>query len=134
MQAQQLYDLLILIFNDSGKLADLDALKNKSGISDQAWSDLLQYTSQVMACCCYNPVYLSSNKLLSGFEQSRKLYSLAHTKANSLTAYQVNYRSFGFTKIIPRTSEADFARVVESSVNAANATPLWKEVSSAASY
>jgi dipeptidyl-peptidase-3 len=40
----------------------------------------------------------------------------------------VNYRSFGFTKIIPRVSKEKFAAVVEASPNAANALPLWEEL------
>jgi dipeptidyl-peptidase III len=42
----------------------------------------------------------------------------------------VNYKSFGFTKIIPRVSEENFAAVVAESANAANAIPLWNEASS----
>ncbi|KAG0707773.1 peptidase family M49-domain-containing protein [Suillus ampliporus] len=40
----------------------------------------------------------------------------------------VNYKSFGFTKIVPRVSEEKFAAVVEKSANAANAIPLWNEL------
>lgn len=40
----------------------------------------------------------------------------------------VNYRSFGFTKIIPRVSEAKFTDVVSSSANANEAVPLWEKV------
>ena len=43
----KLYDLLILTFSENGKLADLDALRAKSGVSAEEWDDLLQYTSQV---------------------------------------------------------------------------------------
>ena len=43
----KLYDLLILTFSENGKLADLDALRTKSGVSAEEWDDLLQYTSQV---------------------------------------------------------------------------------------
>jgi dipeptidyl-peptidase-3 len=46
-QAQTLYDLIILIFSENGKLTNLDALKKKSGVSDGEWEDLLQYSSQV---------------------------------------------------------------------------------------
>ena len=46
-QAQKLYDLLILTFSENGKLADLAALQEKSGIAVSDWEDLLQYTSQV---------------------------------------------------------------------------------------
>ena len=43
----KLYDLLVLTFSENGKLADLDALRAKSGVSAEEWDDLLQYTSQV---------------------------------------------------------------------------------------
>ncbi|KAI1795058.1 aflatoxin-detoxifizyme [Ganoderma leucocontextum] len=48
-QAEKLYDLLILTFSENGKLADLDALHEKSGVSAEEWNDLLQYTSQVLS-------------------------------------------------------------------------------------
>ena len=40
----------------------------------------------------------------------------------------VNYKSFGFTKIVPRIPEDKFAAVVEASANAANAVPIWSEL------
>ena len=40
----------------------------------------------------------------------------------------MNYKSFGFTKIIPRIPEDAFAAVVEKSANVANAVPLWNEL------
>ena len=46
-QARKLYDLLILTFSQDGKLADLEKLKQQSGVSDEDWSNLLQYTTQV---------------------------------------------------------------------------------------
>ena len=39
-----------------------------------------------------------------------------------------NYRSFGFTKIVPRVPESSFAAVVEKSANAKTAVSLWNEV------
>lgn len=43
-----LYDLLILTFSTAdGRLADLLALQRDSGLSDEEWEDLMQYTSQV---------------------------------------------------------------------------------------
>ncbi|KAF8554646.1 hypothetical protein OG21DRAFT_1412103 [Imleria badia] len=90
-QATTLYDLLILTFSTNGKLADLGALQTKSGVSEQAFDDLLQYTTQV-------------------------LHNL------------VNYKSFGFTKIIPRISEDDFAKVVAASSSASNAIPLFDQL------
>ncbi|GJE95136.1 aflatoxin-detoxifizyme [Phanerochaete sordida] len=89
--ARQLYDLLILTFSKDGKLADLSALKQQSGVSGQDWNDLVQYTVQVLS-------------------------NLA------------NYKSFGFTKIVPRVPEASFQAVVEKSANAKNALPLWNEL------
>jgi dipeptidyl-peptidase-3 len=41
----------------------------------------------------------------------------------------VNYKSFGFTKIVPRVAESEFAKVVAASSNASNAVPLFNEVS-----
>ncbi|THH30987.1 hypothetical protein EUX98_g3215 [Antrodiella citrinella] len=90
-QAQKLYDLLILIFSDKGKIGDTEGLKQKSGVTPQEWEDILQYTSQVL-----------SNL--------------------------VNYKSFGFTKFIPRAPEAAFAAVVASSANAKEAGALWTEL------
>ncbi|KAJ7774615.1 peptidase family M49-domain-containing protein [Mycena maculata] len=86
--ATQLYDLLILTFSSEGKLADLQALQQKSGLSTEEFHDLLQYSTQVLS-------------------------NLA------------NYRVFGFTKILPRTSSDKFETVIKSSVNAAEAIPLW---------
>ncbi|KAL6298245.1 aflatoxin-detoxifizyme [Sparassis latifolia] len=40
----------------------------------------------------------------------------------------VNYRSFGFTKIVPRISQDTFAAVVEKSANASEALALWAEL------
>lgn len=57
-QAKELYDLLILTYStNQGVLADLRALKTSSGLSDEDWNDLLQYTTQV--CCVPQPVYSS---------------------------------------------------------------------------
>lgn len=39
-----------------------------------------------------------------------------------------NYRTFGFTKIIPRVSASKFEAVVEQSVNANAASALWADV------
>jgi hypothetical protein len=39
-----------------------------------------------------------------------------------------NYKTFGFTKFVPRVPQTKFSVVVENSPNAANAVPLWDEV------
>ncbi|VDB82956.1 unnamed protein product [Peniophora sp. CBMAI 1063] len=39
-----------------------------------------------------------------------------------------NYKSFGFTKFVPRAPRSAFESVVKSSPNAAKATPLWNEL------
>ncbi|KAI6122916.1 peptidase family M49-domain-containing protein [Pisolithus croceorrhizus] len=88
-QAQTLYDLLVLTFGVNGRLADLDALKQRSGVSEQHFDDALQYTAQVM-------------------------HNL------------VNYKSFGFTKFVPRIPVGEFAKIVAASTNAANAVPVWE--------
>ncbi|EIM90016.1 aflatoxin-detoxifizyme [Stereum hirsutum FP-91666 SS1] len=40
----------------------------------------------------------------------------------------VNYKSFGFTKFVPRVPQEKFAVVVEKSANASNAVPLWQKL------
>lgn len=54
-QAQGLYDLITLVFSESGKLANLEALKKKSSVSNEEWEDLLQYSSQVRVRSCRLP-------------------------------------------------------------------------------
>ncbi|KAG7098384.1 hypothetical protein E1B28_000342 [Marasmius oreades] len=90
-EAIPLYDLLILIFSENGKLADLPSIKSKSGVMDEEWEDLMQYTIQVL-----------SNL--------------------------VNYKSFGFTKIIPRISQEKFESVVRASPNGDRAVESWKSL------
>lgn len=55
-------------------------------------------------------------------------YALVADAARQVLSNLVNFRSFGFTKIVPRVPEEKFAAVVEKSANAANAVPLWNEV------
>ena len=45
--ASDLYDMLVLSFSESGKLTDMDALKQKSGLDEDDWQSLIQYTAQV---------------------------------------------------------------------------------------
>ncbi|KAF7304876.1 Dipeptidyl peptidase 3 [Mycena kentingensis (nom. inval.)] len=89
--ATDLYDLLILTFSDAGKLADLDQLKQKAGISDADFEAISQYASQTL-----------SNL--------------------------VNYKSFGFSKFIPRASAEAFGALVKASANATTATALWAKL------
>ncbi|KAJ1308969.1 hypothetical protein OPQ81_004652 [Rhizoctonia solani] len=92
-EAQSLYDLLISIFssNDGQNIADLADLKNKSGLSEEEWTFVVEYVSQVF-----------SNL--------------------------VNYKSFGFTKFIPRVPQDKFAKVVEASPSASKALPQWEKL------
>ena len=39
-----------------------------------------------------------------------------------------NYKSFGFTKFVPRAARSAFEAVVKSSPNSAKALPLWNEL------
>jgi len=88
---EKLYDFLTLTFSENGTIADTNALKAKSGLTDDEWDRLLEFASQ-------------------------SLSNLA------------NYKSFGFTKFVPRISQAKFSAVVENSPNAANAVPVWNEL------
>lgn len=48
--SETIFDLLISTFassDDSRKLANLDALKQRSGVSDDEWNGVLAYTAQV---------------------------------------------------------------------------------------
>jgi dipeptidyl-peptidase-3 len=44
---ERLYDLLILTFSENGTITNTDALKEKSGLSDDEWSRVLEFASQV---------------------------------------------------------------------------------------
>jgi len=109
-QAQSLYDLIIQLFSENGKLADLGALKKKSGVNDEEWEDLLQYSSQVR-------VRLHSS--LSGSNSGI---------VNQVLSNLVNYKSFGFTKFIPRIPKEKFEAVVKASSNAPNTLGTWETV------
>jgi dipeptidyl-peptidase-3 len=104
---------LIATFCDGQRgLADLEALQSTSGLSSSEFEDLLQYTAQVpfsIECNDSSGVLISPPQVLSNL---------------------VNYRSFGFTKIIPRISSDKFAAVVTSSPGKKKALPLWNEVGS----
>lgn len=106
---QDLYDLLILTFSSTdGKLADLQALQHKAGLSKDEFDGLLQYASQV----CDPLVTLCTTNLI----------------VPQVLSNLVNFKTFGFTKIVPRTNSAKFEAVVKSSAKSAEATPLWDSV------
>jgi len=46
---EKLFDLLILVFGENGTITDVDALKEKSGLSTDEWDRLLEFSSQVIA-------------------------------------------------------------------------------------
>ncbi|KAI0306584.1 aflatoxin-detoxifizyme [Multifurca ochricompacta] len=88
---EKLYDLLILTFSENGTITDINALRDKSGLSTDEWERVLEFASQALS-------------------------NLA------------NYKSFGFTKFIPRVPQEKLSAVIENSPNAANAIPLWNEL------
>lgn len=110
-QAQKLYDLLIAIVssNDRAGLADLEALKKNSGLDSTEWEDLLQYTAQVPF-------------------SSKIPHFIKPDFAFQVLGNLVNYKSFGFTKIIPRLAPDRFEAVVSNSTNKEKALPLWNDV------
>ena len=111
-QASALYDLLMAIFSQDGKLVDLDALKSKSGVSDGDWEDLLQYSAQVCPSCVQSRCRCNDPSFFRG----------------QVLANLVNYRSFGFTKIIPRNSQESFSAVVNNSLQPDKAKEIWEKV------
>ncbi|KAH9180540.1 aflatoxin-detoxifizyme [Lactarius sanguifluus] len=48
--------------------------------------------------------------------------------ASQVLSNLANYKSFGFTKFVPRVPQDKFTAVIENSPNAANAVPLWNEL------
>lgn len=104
---ERLYDLLILTFSENGSITDINALKEKSGLSGDEWDRILEFASQVIA------------KFLSIAQFIDNLQALSNL---------ANYKSFGFTKFVPRVPQEKFSAVVENAPNAANAVPLWNEV------
>ena len=52
----------------------------------------------------------------------------AEDPARQVLSNLANFKSFGYTKIVPRLPADKFAAVVAASANAANATPLWEEL------
>lgn len=102
--------MLIAVFSANGQLADLAALKKKADLNDDEWEDLLQYTVQVYIFSHYPAVFLNDRKPIQ------------------VLSNLVNFKTFGFTKIIPRVSADKFEAVVKSSANADSATTLWEAV------
>jgi dipeptidyl-peptidase-3 len=108
---EKLFDLLILTFSENGTITNINTLKEKSGLSEDEWDRILEFASQVIA-------YLSDHL-------TRLIIVNVNVQALSNLA---NYKSFGFTKFVPRVPQEKFCTVVENSPNAANAVPLWNEV------
>jgi len=79
-------------------------------VSDEEWEDLLQYSSQVRAWFRSSP--FGSNPGI----------------ADQVLSNLVNYKSFGFTKFIPRIPEEKFEAVVKVSPNASNTLGIWESV------
>lgn len=53
--AERLHDLVVATFaseQDNRKLADLEAMKGRSQVSDEAWADTVSYAAQVR--CSWN--------------------------------------------------------------------------------
>jgi dipeptidyl-peptidase-3 len=107
---EKLFDLLILTFSENGTITDINALKEKSGLSGDEWDRILEFASQVIANF---PPFAIAQLIVDNVQALSNL---------------ANYKSFGFTKFIPRVPQAKFSAVVENSPNAANAVPLWNEV------
>ncbi|KAK7014867.1 putative dipeptidyl peptidase [Favolaschia claudopus] len=85
-QATDLYDLLILTFsNNSGKLADLQALQNSAGLSADEFNDLLQYTSQVLSNLV-NFKNFGSTKFVPRSVEPAKFEAAVKASANSSKA------------------------------------------------
>ncbi|EIW85196.1 aflatoxin-detoxifizyme [Coniophora puteana RWD-64-598 SS2] len=77
----------------------------------------------------------SENGKLANIDNLKAASGLSSEEFNGVLQYSsqvlhnlVNYKSFGFTKIVPRVPEATFAAVVEKSANARNAVPLFNEL------
>ncbi|KAG8684697.1 hypothetical protein FRC09_015223, partial [Ceratobasidium sp. 395] len=110
--AQALYDFLILIFSASDKpsLGDLTELKSKAGLNDEEWTQLLEYVAQVRSIVTH----------VQTFKDSPTFWTQVFSNL-------VNYKSFGFTKFVPRVSEDKFAKVVAASAAAPKALPRWEK-------
>ncbi|KAG9105042.1 hypothetical protein FRC06_000015 [Ceratobasidium sp. 370] len=112
-EAQALYDFLILIFSatDGKSLGDLSALKSKADLNDEEWTQLLEYVAQVQSIIAH--IRTSNNSPTSWAQVFSNL---------------VNYKSFGFTKFVPRVSEDKFRRVAAASADASKALSLWEKL------
>lgn len=90
--AQDLFKLMLLTFSSApAKLADLEAIQSKAGVSKEEWTFALEYAAQV-------------------------------------TSILTNYKSFGFSKYIPRVPKESFRKIVESSPQADEAVKLWDKL------
>lgn len=94
--------------SDSTKLGDLSALRNASQVTEGDWENLLQYTMQA--------------SLPRSFLFVRNLYQ------KQVLSNLTNYKSFGFTKIVPRIPIGKFEAVIQNSANKEKALLLWDKV------
>jgi hypothetical protein len=72
---EKLYDLLILTFSENGTITDIDALKEKSGLSEDEWDRVLEFASQVnrRSSDVVARSFSSSLTIYPGANQSRQL-------------------------------------------------------------
>lgn len=94
-----------------------------------------QWTPQALRLYDLLILTFSSNGKLADLDELAQNSGISYEDFEQVLQYSsqvlhnlVNYKSFGFTKIVPRVPEAKFAAVVEKSANAANAIPLWNEL------
>ena len=68
-------------------------------------------------------------KLKADSKASDEHWKQATTYVAQVFGNLVNYKSFGFTKFIPRIHQGDFKSIVVASPNSQLALPLWDKVS-----
>jgi hypothetical protein len=110
--SETIFDLIIASFSSSSdptKLADLVAMKERSGLAEEDWNGVLAYCAQV------RPLGVVGWRR-GADEPSQVLSNLS------------NFKSFGATKFIPRVSESAFEAVVKAAERTSVAHPLWDSV------
>ncbi|THH09367.1 hypothetical protein EW145_g2076 [Phellinidium pouzarii] len=94
-----------------------------------------QWTAQATSLYDLLILTFSDNGKLANLEDLKAKSDIHENDWHSLLQYSsqvlsnlVNYRSFGFTKIIPRISKEKFGDVVKNCINADKAVPLWEKL------